>query len=100
MAPVAALILIRPRIEVNAVKGDSLDPDANSEHARAHFPVEAVLVHAEIPRRVPQTQEAGHNYGIGSFRVVQRTDRLERFAAGWELQRPSGRCDSHRRTVA
>jgi len=48
MAPVAALIVVRPRIEVNAVEGDSLDTDAQARHARAHFAVEAVLVHAEI----------------------------------------------------
>jgi hypothetical protein len=48
MAPVAALIVVRPRIEVNAVKGDSLDAYAQGGDARAHFSVEAVLVHAEI----------------------------------------------------
>ena len=48
MAPVAALIVVRPRIEVNAVKGDSLNADAQGEDAGAHFPVEAVLVHVEI----------------------------------------------------
>ena len=48
MAPVAALIVVRPCIEVNAVEGDSLDADAKGEDAGAHFAVEAVLVHAEI----------------------------------------------------
>ena len=48
MAPVAALIVVRPGIEVNAVKGDSLDADAKGEDAGAYFPVEAVLVHAEV----------------------------------------------------
>ena len=48
MAPVAALIVVRPRIEVNAVEGDSLDADAKGEDARAHFPVEAVFVHSEV----------------------------------------------------
>lgn len=48
MAPVAALIVVRPCIEVNAIEGDSLDADAESEDAGAHFAVEAVLVHAEI----------------------------------------------------
>jgi hypothetical protein len=46
MAPVAALIVIRPCIEVNAVEGDSLNADAQRENAWAHFAVEAVLVHA------------------------------------------------------
>jgi hypothetical protein len=48
MAPVAALIVVRPCIEVNAIESDSLNADAEGEHARPHFAVEAVLVHAEI----------------------------------------------------
>ena len=59
MAPVAALIVVRPCIEVNAVKGDSLDAYAQGGDARAHFPVEAVLVHAEIGGGVAHSDEAG-----------------------------------------
>ena len=59
MAPVAALIVIRPCIEVNAVEGDSLDADAESEDVGAHFAVEAVFVHAEIGGGVAHTDEAG-----------------------------------------
>ena len=58
MAPVAALIVVRPCIEVNAVEGDSLDADAQGEDARPHFAVEAVLVHAEVGGRVAQSDEA------------------------------------------
>jgi hypothetical protein len=58
MAPVAALIVVRPCIEVNAVEGDSLNANAKGEDARAHFPVEAVLVHAEIGGGVAQSDEA------------------------------------------
>ena len=59
MAPVAALIVVRPCIEVNAVEGDSLDADAQGEDARPHFAVEAVLVHAEIGGGVAHSDEAG-----------------------------------------
>jgi hypothetical protein len=59
MAPVAALIVVRPRIEVNAIEGDSLNADAQTENVRAHFPVEAVLVHAEIGGGVAHSDEAG-----------------------------------------
>ena len=59
MAPVAALIVIRPCIEVNAIEGDSLDADAQGEDARPHFAVEAVLVHAEVGGGVAQSDEAG-----------------------------------------
>jgi hypothetical protein len=58
MAPVAALIVVRPCIEVNAIEGDSLDADAESEDAGAHFAVEAVLVHAEVGRGFAQPDEA------------------------------------------
>ena len=57
MAPVAALIVIRPCIEVNAVEGDSLNADAQGEDARSHFAVEAVLVHAEIGGGVAHADE-------------------------------------------
>ena len=59
MAPVAALIVVRPCIEVNAVEGDSLDADAESQDAGAHFAVEAVLVHAEVGGGVAHADEAG-----------------------------------------
>ena len=58
MAPVAALIVVRPCIEVNAIEGDSLDADAESEDDGAHFAVEAVLVHAEIGGCVAQSDKA------------------------------------------
>jgi len=64
MAPVAALIVVRPGIEVNAVEGDSLDADAHDRHARTHFPVEAVLVHAEIGGGVAHADEAGQRRGM------------------------------------
>ena len=59
MAPVAALIVVRPCIEVNAVEGDSLDTDAQGDDARTHFPVEAVFIHAEVGGGVAHTDEAG-----------------------------------------
>ena len=80
MAPVAALIVVRPRIEVNAVKGDSLDTDAQSKHARAHFPVEAVLVHAEIGGRVAHADETGRWRGM-RWRAGGLCARLRRTAA-------------------
>ena len=69
MAPVAALIVVRPCIEVNAIEGDSLDTDAESEDAGAHFAVETVLVHAEVGGCVAQTDEAWWRGGM-PFRCV------------------------------
>jgi hypothetical protein len=45
-------MLVDPGIEVKAVEGHSLRSDRNDHHARAHFPIEAVLIHAEISRRI------------------------------------------------
>ena len=72
MAPVAALIVVRPCIEVNAVEGDSLDANAQSEDARADFAVEAVLVHAEIGGGVAQSDEAWLRCGMRVRCVVLR----------------------------
>ena len=70
MAPVAALIVVRPCIEVNAVEGDSLNADAEGEDAGAHFAVEAVLVHAEVRGCVAQSDEARRQRGMRFRRVV------------------------------
>ena len=80
MAPVAALIVVRPCIEVNAVKGDSLDADAEGQHTWAHFSVEAVLVHAEIGGGVAHSDEAGQGRGLRR-RAGGLCARLRRTAA-------------------
>ena len=64
MAPVAALIVVRPCIDVNAVEGDSLNADAKGEDAWAHFTFEAVLVHAEVGGGVAHADEAGQGRRI------------------------------------
>ena len=71
MAPVAALIVVRPCIEVNAIEGDSLDADAESKDAGAYFAVEAILVHPEVGGGVAQADEAGWRRGE-RFRGVVR----------------------------
>jgi hypothetical protein len=52
-------MLVGPRIEVKAIEGDALSTDRYSRDQGAHFAVEAVLVHAEIPRRIAQSQQSG-----------------------------------------
>jgi hypothetical protein len=44
--PVAALIVVRPGIEVKTIKSDSLSADGDGRQARAHVAIEAILVHA------------------------------------------------------
>jgi hypothetical protein len=46
--PVAALIVVRPGIEVKAIKSDSLCADGDRGEARAHVAIETIFVHAEI----------------------------------------------------
>ena len=70
MAPVAALIVVHPCIEVNAIEGDSLDADAQGENARPHLAVEAVLVHAEVRGCIAQSNEARWWRGMHFRRVV------------------------------
>jgi hypothetical protein len=51
-------MLIRPGIEVKAIEGFALDADRNQRHPGPNLFVEAVLVHAEIARRIAESQEA------------------------------------------
>jgi hypothetical protein len=45
-------MLVGPCIEVKAIEGFALHSDRNDGHPGAHLAVEAVLVHAEITRRI------------------------------------------------
>jgi hypothetical protein len=54
---VASLMVVGPCVEVKAVKGDALRSDRDDSDVRADFPVEPVLVHTEIRRCVPKSNE-------------------------------------------
>ena len=58
-ASVATLIVIRPGIEVKAIKGNALGADAHLNETRAHLGVEPVAVHAEVERCIPKADEPG-----------------------------------------
>ena len=51
-------MLVDPGVEVKAVERHPLRSDRNDHHARAHFPIEAVLIHAEILRRISQAEQS------------------------------------------
>jgi len=90
MAPVAALIVVRPCVEVNAIERNSLNADAQDEEARADFPVEAVLVHAEVGGGVAQSDEAGQRRGERS----EARGRCAHVAGSWtalNIARGAGR---------
>jgi hypothetical protein len=55
--PVAVLILVRPSVEVNAIECDALRAYRYHRDVRAHVAIEAVLVHAQILRRIAQANE-------------------------------------------
>ena len=81
--PVVMLIVIRPGVQINAIKRDALRADRNDRDVRAHVVVEAVLVHAEVCRRIVQSDEARRELRLrsvqGRHRAAQQncgSDRL------------------------
>jgi hypothetical protein len=46
-------MFVGPRVQVNTVKGDALCANSNNRDVRPHFAIEAVLVHAQVARRIP-----------------------------------------------
>jgi hypothetical protein len=50
-------MVIGPGVEVKAIEGDALLADRDFSEKWAHFGVEAVSVHAEIERRVPEPDQ-------------------------------------------
>jgi len=57
--PVAGLIVLHPGIQFKAVEGDSLAADGDLGEAWADLGVEAVSVHAEVGRGIPEADQAG-----------------------------------------
>jgi len=62
--PVAALIVVRPRIEVKPIKGDSLRAYRDRGEERTNVAIEAIFVHAQIRRGVAQPDEARQQPGL------------------------------------
>ena len=71
------LIVIRPGVQINAIKRDALRADRNRRDVRTHVVIEAVLVHAEVSRRVAQPDEARQELWLrslhGRHRAVLQT---------------------------
>jgi hypothetical protein len=66
--PVAALIVVRPGIEVKAIESDSPRADPDRWQARADVAVESVFVHAEVAWGVAEAQKSGHGMRVRSGR--------------------------------
>jgi hypothetical protein len=59
--PVAALIVIRPGIQINPIERDAAIANRNLCEDLPHFAIESTRIHAEIDRRVAQSNEAWKN---------------------------------------
>jgi len=57
--PVAGFILIHPDVQIKSIEGDALLAYRNFNKIGANIPVEAVAVHSNIGRRVPEPDKAG-----------------------------------------
>jgi len=56
--PVARDIVVNPAVQFKPVKGNGLLAEGDFGEQGAHFGVELVPVHAEIPRRIAQPDQA------------------------------------------
>lgn len=54
-------MVLDPGVKVKSIEGDAALADRDLGEARAHLGVEAVAVHAEVGRRVPEPDEAGED---------------------------------------
>jgi hypothetical protein len=56
-APAAGSIIVRPRIEFNPIESDALPADRDLREKRPDVGVEAIHVHAEVARCIPQPEK-------------------------------------------
>ncbi len=87
-------MLVGPRIEVKAVESLTLGADGNHRDPGPHLAVEAVLVHAEISRSIPETEQSGYEArAIRARALLPRWSQLEielRAVSSDQLCRPTG----------
>ncbi len=53
--------MIHPGVQIKSVEGYSLFSDANFFKKWPYFSVKAVLVHAQVMRCIPESDDAGNN---------------------------------------
>ena len=91
--PVAALIVVCPAIEVKAIKGHSLHADGKIGECGTDFPIEAVLIHAQVGRGIAQANESRQE--SGGYDVMERS-----LGSAWRgvlhSRRPDRTCGSGR----
>lgn len=85
--PVASLMVVGPCVEVKAVKGHALRSDRDDSHARTDFAVEPILVHTEVRRCIPKSDETWRTHAQfdgrrTGFRYVRCCTRRVRSIVG------------------
>ena len=88
--PVAALIVVCPAIEVKAIKGHSLHADGKIGECGTDFPIEAVLIHAQVPRRIAQTDESRCRGTSGRVSESAQTKAFQRNGTGRRVRNRIG----------
>jgi hypothetical protein len=58
-------MVLCPRIKFKAIEGDTLLANRDVRELRTNLPVEPILVHAEVVRRVPYPDEPWSERGGG-----------------------------------
>jgi len=61
-AALAGSIFVSPGIEVKPIEGHTLLANWNFDQAWTYLRIEAVLVHAEVARRISEADKAGQNH--------------------------------------
>jgi hypothetical protein len=93
--PVAALIVIRPGVQVNTIEGDSLSANGDAAEMRPNnIAIEAVLVHAQIGRGIAQANESRQK--LGGYDVMERSFGWSAWRGVLHSQRSYRTCGSGR----
>src|SRR6056297_3813149 len=57
--PTAVPIVVRPGVQFKSIKGNALLADGDLRQIAANFPIETVLVHAQVGRGIAKAKESG-----------------------------------------
>ena len=63
------LIVVRVRLQLQAVECDALGADGNLGQIGPNFGVESVLIHTQESRGVPEADQPSVNHGVASYRA-------------------------------
>jgi len=81
--PVAEFILLHPGIHFKPVKGDALFADPDLCEVGADFRIEAISIHAQIERGIPQPDQPGDELGMRDSGILW----LGQVPENWRVKR-------------